>query len=218
MKNILIILLMVFVFSSCSAQAFKYLTVKEGDHNFKPIEPILPFGANVHFFKMDMHLYPSAYWSTDDWTYRAPDGSAQLDRDYFDWNKGPGITRATNANNKTSVMIGWRPLGVVRNAWEVCVYFNNPDGSFNQSRPLILVHPGVVELHLHWEKNKIKYSLVSNSDRLNAGRVDGEYSMRRPRLGYRWTGTWMGGDNNSPGPFGGPAFQDMQMAVRRFKM
>lgn len=142
----------------------------------------------------------------------------QLDRDYFDWNKGPGITRATNANNKTSVMIGWRSSGVIQDAWEVCVYFNNPDGSFNQSKPLVLEYPGVAELHLHWEKNKIKYSLVTNSNVLNGGRVDGEYKMRRPRLGYRWVGTWIGGANNSPGPYGGKAHKRMEMAVRRTKM
>lgn len=218
MKNTLIIILMAFVFSSCSAQAFRYMAVNEGNQNFKPLDPFIPFGAMLHYFKLDMHLYPSAYWSTDEWSYTDVGGDMQLDRDYFDWNKGPGITRATNANNKTSVMIGWRPSGVIQDAWEVCVYFNNPDGSFNQSKPLVLEYPGVAELHLHWEKNKIKYSLVTNSNVLNGGRVDGEYEMRRPRLGYRWVGTWIGGANNSPGPYGGEAHKRMEMAVRRTKM
>lgn len=104
----------------------KEYTVPAGKHDFKPNALPWPhFGAREYEFSI--RFDSSAWWSIEDEDY--PYGN-----DIEDWNKAGGLTNYLNANNKQSVLIGWRPSPDYM-VMEITGYVNDRDGKFRTGPP-----------------------------------------------------------------------------------
>lgn len=180
-------------------------TIKAGRQNFKPREPLLPRCANG--FSIKAILEPSCWWSKEDW------GN---DADRNDWNKLAGITSAFSANNKRSAMIAWRPADE-EGVFLLTAYTNDKAGGFQAGMSgmrAIAVEAGkefsahcyiIEELFRH----EAQYKIVTD-----AGEFWCNHKFDNPWLPvYRRVGTWIGGADNSPGPFGGAASKEMSLKL-----
>ena len=169
-------------------------TIQPGQSNFRPFDSWLP-RFNVRRFTVRALFRHSCYFSLTDW---------ENDKDWHDWNKLKGITDFFSANNSRSCMVAWRPDK--KNAWfQVAAYMNYP-GTDVQITPLGIVQADTefsVEVRMNGDEAMFEYSdgLVRNTARLH---------YRRPWVS-REIGTWMGGANNEPGPYGGKATQYMEL-------
>lgn len=180
-------------------------TIKAGKQNFKPREPIFPRCAKG--FEIKALLDKSCWWSSEDW---------QGDRDRQDWNKLAGITSAFSANNKRSAMIAWRPADV-ENTFLLTAYTNDRAGGFEagmSGMSAIAVKAGErfrAQCYIAEElfRHEAEYKIFTTS-----GELWCNHRFDAPWLPlYRQVGTWMGGADNSPGPFGGAASKDMSIQI-----
>lgn len=104
----------------------KTYNVKAGKHDFKPNSIPFPFlGAREYEFYI--RFDSSAWWSIEDEDY--PHGN-----DIYDWNKIGGLTNYLSANNKQSVLIGWRPSPEYM-VMEITAYVNDKSGGFKAGPP-----------------------------------------------------------------------------------
>ena len=178
--------------------SFTKYTIYPGNKNFDPSEPIWPFRASG--FSIACRLTESCWWSPEDW---------EGDRDRADWNKLKGITYAFSANNKCSAMIAWRP-GKLENVFEITAYTNDRHGGWTVTGTPVEVYAGEVfycSARVYDDAVRYEISYYGNINEYT-------HPFRRPWLKlYRETGTWIGGENNEPGPYGGRATQNMVMWI-----
>jgi len=170
-------------------------TIKKGKQNFKPLDNFLPkFGKKR--FEVTFVFDESCYYSLNDW------GG---DNDFYDLNKLKGVTNFFSANNKQSVMLAWRPVKDALNTFDIFAYVNQKNGDFSYSW-LGHVMAGIEETFwLEWEKSKAIFGWKNETY--------WEEEIKRPCV-MRGIGTWIGGENNSKGEFGGVASQDMSLIAK----
>lgn len=169
----------------------KTYTIRPGQWNFNPLESWFPRRARG--FMGSVIFDSSAWWSIDDW---------QGDRDIFDANKLKGLTCYFSANNYNSAMIAWRP-GSKDNVFEVFAYTNYP-GSEWKTGPIVKVEAGQ---KLHFQARIDRKQVAYNIEEKKI-----THPFRRCWF-YREVGTSIGGADNSPGPYGGKATQEMKIYV-----
>lgn len=170
-------------------------TIKPGQWNFRPLEPIRPRFVTKGFF--GWAVFDESAWF--DW------GD---DRDILDWNKLKGLTSYFSPNNRHSAMIAWRPSPEM-NLFEITGYTNYP-GKKAQ-------HSGLKSLKA-FAGEEIFFTCTINAFsvyyRIECGerQVEIEHKFWK-RWIYREVGTSIGGANNSPGPYGGKATQNMKIDI-----
>lgn len=175
--------------------------IRAGQQNFKPLESPLPkWGKMV---TIDAELDSSCFYSWRDWSF---------DRDWWDWNKLKGVTSFFGANNKTSAMVGWRPANI--KGFMLTPYVNDKKGKAHYadgSDAFFIEVNQPFRVTIELQKNKAVYTFTAG-DKAKTYTIS---QWRRPWHGiYREVGTWIGGANNEPGPYGGAATQDMKLLAR----
>lgn len=179
--------------------AFTTYTVQPGQTNFKPAEPIWPvFG--VHGFKLKAKILPGGWCSREEW-----DG----DGDWSDWWKLAGITYWLSRNNKRSAMIALR-FGVEPETWDIAAYTNDKQHArgWAASAPLIINSGELLQAECNLIGNCAQYGVIGEqSHSIHVGHgIKGFSTVRR-------IGTYAGGNNNSPGPFGGEATKPLSIEI-----
>lgn len=174
--------------------------IKKGKQNFKPNENFWPIKLPNNV-TLSMAFDSSAYWSFNDW---------EQDKDYFDINKGVGYTHAFSKNNSQSFFIGWRPKKDCDQTFETFIYVNDNKTKWYISESLDVATNEVVVADLTLGTNTLEYCLKNNITELT-----GELPWEPITLA-REAGTWIGGANNSEGPYGGKSTQNMIMYGKRF--
>lgn len=101
--------------------AEKEYAVKAGKHDFTPNAFPFPY-FGVREYEFSIRFDSSAWWSIEDENYHHG-------TDIFDWNKVGGLTNYLSANNKQSVLIGWRPAPEYM-VMEIAAYVNDASGKF----------------------------------------------------------------------------------------
>lgn len=206
MKNLILILVFFCGIPFLQSQpddTWKTYKIDKGRKNFKPSESFFPFRATDKEVSLGLSFDSSAYFSPVTYYY----DNNRLDRDYFDWHKGPGVTSfGIKPNNRNAFFLAWRPSPVKAFSWQVCVYVNDNDKGWTAS-PYVTVNVGeVVEANLMLGKTRIGFH-IKDPDEIHIQQLA---EWKRPFLQcYRHAGTWIGGANNSEGPFGDEAVQDM---------
>ncbi len=178
--------------------AQQYYIIK-GKQNFSPKESILP-RTNVKGFTLTATLDSSCYYSQQDWTY-------DLDRDRFDWNKLKGLSRYWTANNHTAAMFAWRP-DTLPYHFQIAAYTNYPKTEIQVGEPITVAAGQSFSARCDLERYTAKYLIEVDSNKVFTA-----HSFRK-KIGWaREVGTYFGGANNSPGPYGGKAPQNMVMHI-----
>jgi len=173
-------------------------TIKPGQWNFRPLEPIRPrFGAKGFYGSVVFH--ESAWFDWGD------------DKDEKDWNKLKGLTAYFGPNNRHSVIIGWRPTDE-KNVFELTPYTNYPRSAATYEREGIKVRAGE-EVFFECDINAFSADYVIKTD---SGAILRATHNFWKRWIYREIGTSIGGANNSPGEFGGKATQEMKIEIDFF--
>lgn len=169
--------------------------IEPGKKDFKPFE--IPCHCPTRLIKrVDYKFYfEENCWY--DW---------QGDQDIFDMNKLGGVTDAFSANNRTSVMLTFRPSSIQGNT-DVFLYFNKKDGSFSISPKLFTLEP----------KQLVSGSLIRNGRKWTFVSGDVEYSFTWDKSPFitRVITPYFGGENNADGPFGGVASQRMDLYLKQ---
>lgn len=194
--------------------------VKKGKLNFRPqsiwsrLKYWLPFRWNRRDdIVLRMFTSESLWWSLEDW---------EGDRDYLDWMKGPGITAGLSSNQRNSIMLGFRPSSSQQGHVEVCIYGHDPtgdrvvlDGSFvRESFPPgteFSLRLNLVQDIIRLESFSYRYPGMEQHQVRTFPDPTRQLTVVRPWYGSIWreVGGWAGGDDNSPGPYGGAAHQAM---------
>jgi hypothetical protein len=185
----------------CSAQKLTTYTIQAGEQNFKPLESPLPKVGRS--FEITGIFDSTAYYSYASWSF---------DKDWFDWNKLKGVTCAASANNKSTVMVGFRPSNI--DGFMVVTPYINDRKERAKYEPL--GSGFVVECN---KKFKVKINIYSKQTQFIFEQGNNKrsytYKFKRPFFPiWREVGTWMGGANNEPGRFGGYATQYMEIQAR----
>lgn len=191
-------------FSVFGQNDFIEYTIDSSKQNFSPRESIFPFSIKEGYVNFQMIFDSSVYWTLDDW---------EGDRDYFDYNKGVGFTAAFSRNNRNSCFIGWRPNYAIPYTFEVVVYTNNNDKSWQISDVIIFSSGELIEVDLYLGPKNISYALIGVEKT-----VAGLHQWNRPWYKkYRWSGTWIGGKDSNPPTFGGRATKFMLIYGKKCK-
>ena len=173
-------------------------TISPGQSNFRPLENPLP--RFQRGFEIAVRFDESCWWSAEDW---------EGDQDRQDWNKLKGLAYYFGLNNHRSAMIAWRP-SERENTFEVTAYTNNKRGGWKTTgNPVEVVAGEVFYASGNITGRLVEYSITSY------GRTS-LYTHPWDKVWlnvYREVGTSIGGANNSPGPYGGEATQDMKMEI-----
>ena len=178
----------------------KKYTIRPGQTNWRPYENPLP-RLWVKGFEVRFRFAPSCWWSQEDWQY-------DLDRE--DWNKLKGLTWYFSPNNKSSAMIAWRPA-IEENIFEVTAYTNPERGRFQVTGTPVLIKAG----EDGWARCQLGKREVDYTITTPMGENDYKHFWTRPAPGvWREVGTYQGGANNEPGPFGGATTQYMEMETQ----
>ena len=189
-------------------------TISAGERNFSPMEPFWPGLAREFEFWAAFHH--SCYFSyLDDW---------QGDRDWFDVNKLAMLTLAYTPNNHLAYGAGFMPGNISREIL-VTPYTNYPGSNFVTRRTDSLPVQTSGSLEEAQADGKVLYGRVTRNSRqvyygfsIAGRRMEVAHDFRTPRFLpwiSRWAGTWIGGEDNSPGEFGGRASQDMKLWLKR---
>ena len=190
----------------------KQYTIQTGKQNFKPCEPIWP----KHYpsgFRFRAVLDASCWWSKEDW---------KGDKDRNDWNKLCGMTGAFSRNNRRTAYIAWRPADI-ENTFLVTAYTNDKKGGFmwgwqgeaNRYLNAITVKAneeftGACTMFKKNGQNYLSYELLRPKYPNHPLVIEHPFDPSWHRF-YRQVGTWMGGADNSPGPYGGGAHKKMKL-------
>jgi len=145
-------------------------------------------------------LEESAWWGLEEWEY---------DRDYYDWNKGAGVTSALWWNNYNAAFIGWRPLDRQPGTFEVCSYINDHRGNWKAGEiTTVKAHQAVLMKVLLIHRNQIFTELITDGVR-----IQHSAPWRRPWYNlYRWSGLSIGGsDSTDSRHYGGRAHRTMRL-------
>lgn len=178
-----------------SLSYLRQYNVKKGKQNFSPNESLWPV-YRPKGFQLTAVLDSSCWYSQEDWT-------TDLDRDWYDWNKLKGVTNYFTANNHTSALIAWRP-DEKENHFQIAAYTNFPKTNWIVGEPVIVKAGQEFSAEGMISRRKVNYTIQDQKT---------EHPFARRIWFGRETGTWIGGANNSEGPFGGEASQDMKMWI-----
>ena len=174
---------------------FKRYEIKKGQQNFSPKESWNPI-YRPKGFRLTAVLDESCYYSNEDWTLN-------FDRDWNDWNKLKGVTNYFTLNNHTSALIAWRP-DEKKNHFQFVAYTNFPKTNWIVGEPVIVEAGQEFSAEGILSRRRVNYTIQGQKT---------EHPFARRLWFGRETGTWIGGANNSEGPFGGEASQDMKMWI-----
>jgi|GEM_PF-6879906 len=178
-----------------SLSLLKEYNIKQGKQNFSPTESIWPI-YRPKGFDLVAVLDSSCWYSQEDWTY-------DVDGDWYDWNKLKGITNYFTPNNHTSALIAWRP-DTIPYHFQIAPYTNYPKATWTVGDPVVVAANMPINCSADFSKRKVEYTIQDQET---------THGFARRIWFGRETGTWMGGANNSEGPFGGPASKDMWLWV-----
>lgn len=181
-------------------------TVQKGKANFKPKESIWPkFG--VSGFEVTGWFVPGGWASKEDYSYVNPKGDLVLDNDRQDWQKLKGLTYWLSRNNRRSLMFAFT-YGDNPETYTVTAYTNDKKGGWYASGQHTLKSGEIFTGRCVMKGNYATYQFW----------VDGELRFTtkhdfKTMKSVREMGTFAGGANNSPGPFGGVAAKDMEIQL-----
>lgn len=180
----------------------KTYTVKKGQSNFRPYEPIWPiFGARG--FEVEFEFVPGGWSSPAEWTV---DGV--LDADRGDYQKLAGLTNFFSGNGSNTAFTGFFP-GDEPETWVVGAYVNYPGSAFkfDQKNTIVVRSGDTGAIVCAFSGGKARYKLIAGSTVKETS-----FDFRKSRI-MRQAGTFAGGSNNSPGPYGGVAIKDMAVRI-----
>lgn len=176
----------------------KTYTVKAGNTNFRPLENPLPVRKPTGF-EISFIFLPGGWCSKEDW---------EGDNDWKDWQKLKGITHFFSGNTRRTVMFAFR-FGERPETYEICAYTNDKKGNAKWYGSLIVDTGEQVSGWLKLEGGKAIYHLATEG----GSYFDESHSFKLFKL-CREVGTYAGGANNSPGPYGGKAVKDMSIKIK----
>lgn len=181
--------------------------IKEGKTDFRPREPFWPHWAVG--FEFEAVFHPSCWFSSED---------VGGDDDRDDWLKLTGMTAFFSWNDHNAGMFAFRPTDA-EGVMAVTGYTNDRKGNRTVGRKSILFKEvevgqrfyGKGMLNATWPiaADSIDYFLDTP-----AGTWSASHRFDMPFLPlYRQIGTYWGGFNNSPGPYGGAAPWDASLEL-----
>ena len=173
--------------------------IRAGQQNFQPKESIWP-QFSVDGFQLAVRFPAESWVGLGEW---------EDDGDWYDWNKLKGVTDYFSPNNRNSALIAWR-WGVAPNTFQLTAYTNQKDGSWTITGKPVTIYAGeVAYCQAITNRKNVYYEIeyFGNTTEYN-------HKWKRPWLWVaREVGTWIGGENNSPGPYGGEAAKDMSIDI-----
>jgi hypothetical protein len=173
-------------------------SIHPGQTNFRPLENPLP-RFKVKGFTFSAKFLPGGWCSKEEW---------EGDADWFDWQKLKGITKFGSANNKQTAFIAFR-FGVKPETYEITAYTNDSKAGWVVSKDIIIIETGeVIAGSCDFKDNQAVYDIKSEGGEF----LKESHTLKNFCIG-REVGTFAGGANNSPGPFGGVAFKKMQIEI-----
>ena len=181
---------------------FQVFRVKAGNHRFLPMRSLCPRGFQYSFtgsvvFDSAAYVFPAEY--------KRPDESG-IDFDYFDWNKLFGLTGYLSRPNKNAAMIAWRWDVDSAYCFQLAAYTNDRRGDWRVSDPVTICAGQEAQFSMFEYKGEALYSIYAN------GTLRTRHPWKRPFVSAE-IDTWMGGQNNAPGPFGGVAHRDLEIRI-----
>ena len=207
----------------------KTYTCKPGDHNFLPNKIPALFNLNGSFgmprrlawcFEVNETLWY-------DWSYTDPtDGVVKKDGDWGDFWKVVGASKGIlSPMNAEAVMLAMHPWGTVEDKkFKFTVYRNFDGGKWDnaelEARSFILSLAEMVgkqwifELSKGSDKSKLRAYLYENGKAPIISQTDIPCTWGSGKEIF----LWFGGENNSPGPYGGVASQNMVIKCRSMHM
>lgn len=190
----------------------KTYIVKKGKSDFKPIDSsLMPIFLNkIKHIKINFKLDSSCWY---DWG---------TDADKYDWNKITGVSSYFSRNDKESIMVVWRP-SAIPGKFEISIFTNWLDnylvGQYwtnPKQGALLTVDAGEeVEVILKLSEETIRNENKNVPDwhivirRFNTQETVELQHIKGFHNWGRKTGAFFGGNNNSPGPYGGVAPHSM---------
>lgn len=186
----------------------KTYTVKAGKTNFRPLENPFPV-RNPKGFEISFMFLPGGWCSKEDYTYTDENGNEVFDKDWNDWQKLKGFTHFFSSNTKRTAILAFR-FGEQPETYEVCAYINDKKGRplYDNDNTLI------VEAN---EQASGTMQVINNVAVFNLATEGGGYYEEQHPFDLfklcREVGTYAGGANNSPGPYGGQAAKDMSIRI-----
>lgn len=169
-------------------------TIKEGQKDWSPMEFPWPY-----FPKAGSQWIIDVEFTESCWYNWLPD------MDQHDWNKIGGVTNMFSLNNVDSALIGWRPIPEQVNRFELVPYFNI-GSSFVIGNDAYEIEAG----------DRARSTIIYLGNKVFSIQI-GYAPAHSEQLKRFWIGRRigmnMGGANNSEGPYGGEASQDMEMYV-----
>lgn len=169
-------------------------TIKAGQKDWSPMEFPWPY-----FPKVGSQWIYDIVFTESCWYNWLPD------MDQHDWNKIGGVTNMFSLNNVDSALIGWRPEAETPGRFELIPYFNVGKTVKLGQEIMPVVAEEAVKAYITYMGNKV-FSI-------QIGFAPGHSEQLEKFWFGRRIGMNMGGANNSPGPYGGVASQDMEMYV-----
>lgn len=188
----------------------KKYKIKKGKKNFRPLEPWRPHW-NVRGFKFEIIFDESCWWDLEK--------DYQGDKDYFDWHKLCGVTAAFGRNNYRTAYIAFKPAQGQENTMLLTGYTNDKKGDWEYGNEAIKAIPVQCGVKAYGDAYFMTHSELGHQMVSYEINVQGEneqlickHDFDFPWHGFfRQTGTSFGGANNSPGPYGDRAIQDMKL-------
>lgn len=160
---------------------FTTYSVAKGFHDFLPNDqPISISTPNVSF---ELILDESMWWEFDGNT------------DYFDISKFVGITDASNANNKNSTILGWRPYKNERNHFELFAFVNNENAEFSFSKIGTFKSGEVLTGTIQWVRDSAYFKIKDGESKLHFKTL---YADSKDITTFRGIGGWFGGNLTAP--------------------
>lgn len=184
----------------------KTYTIKPGQKNFRPYEPIWPIWKPGGFTISGKFL-PGGWCSEEEWSYKDENGNIVVDRDIDDWQKLGGVTNFWSANSKQTAMFAFT-FGKDEETYEVTPYTNPKKGRFVAGKPMLVESGEQWFLDNDILKNKAVYNMYSEGNKSE----EQDAPLTSFWLG-RQVGSYPGGENNSPGPYGGEAIKEMSIEM-----
>lgn len=191
---------------------WKEYNIEPGEQNFSPQDPLgLLFNGDFEFWVVFHH---SCYYSQADWFY---------DPDWYDVNKLAMLTQIYTPNNYLAYGAGFMP-GNFKNKILVTPYTNYPGSDWQTKRSDSLAVDtydklqGAEALHgvVRRKRNRVDYTFGYKGESLSLS-----HNFKLPWWAlpiFRRTGTYMGGENNSQGEYGGKASQKMKLWLKFQKL
>lgn len=168
--------------------------VQKGKNNFRPEDSGLPFCVRpVERLSIVYRFHPSCLYDI------------RPDRDWKDWNKLAGLSFHAFPKNKDNLIIAWRSRPE-RQQIELA-FFANKDGDFTVGEGRLFVDPLRTGQAVINRQSGRDWTIMIGEE------IAESYRTRKEFKGYGSRITpWFGGANNSPGPYGGAAPQEMSLA------